>query len=401
MACGRTGRRHTLGWQHDRSLDAARLAHLAGAAGVVRGHRHPGHTPVQRELARTAPSALGLVCSAAAESTFCLMGSRAPRSRPSRIALVVAGGAGGRLLCRRPGGLAVLFFLSEARRRGSCSATYTLAVSDVSRDSAVHARRIPLAEGQSSERLLGCFARWFGWIPGGTAVVCALVCTFFTAFTGGSGVTILALGGLLLPALRQGRLSRPVLARAADRVGLTRAAPAARAAAHRLRDRGQQPIEDLFIGGVFPAADDALIAAWGVRGGVRRAATVTRFAWREGRGAPREPSGSCCSRSSCCLDLQRPATPVEVVGADRALRARHAGGHERELSFGRNLPQRVFDCLMIVGGVFIILGVAVGLTRLLVGAGIRRGCWNGRRRTSSSPLMFCSGSICSCSSSAA
>ena len=34
-----------------------------------------------------------------------------------------------------------------------------------------------------------------------TAVVCALLCTFFTVFTGGSGVTILALGGLLLPAL--------------------------------------------------------------------------------------------------------------------------------------------------------------------------------------------------------
>ena len=40
-----------------------------------------------------------------------------------------------------------------------------------------------------------------GWVPGGTAVVCAVLCTFFTAFTGGSGVTILAVGGVLFPAL--------------------------------------------------------------------------------------------------------------------------------------------------------------------------------------------------------
>ncbi|RZP27457.1 TRAP transporter small permease subunit, partial [bacterium] len=58
-----------------------------------------------------------------------------------------------------------------------------------------------LAQGNSSERLLRVFRAVTGWMPGGTAVVCAVVCAFFTVFTGGSGVTILALGGLLLPAL--------------------------------------------------------------------------------------------------------------------------------------------------------------------------------------------------------
>ena len=58
-----------------------------------------------------------------------------------------------------------------------------------------------LAQGNSSERLLRVFRAVTGWVPGGTAVVCAVVCAFFTVFTGGSGVTILALGGLLLPAL--------------------------------------------------------------------------------------------------------------------------------------------------------------------------------------------------------
>ena len=58
-----------------------------------------------------------------------------------------------------------------------------------------------LAEGKSSERLLRVFRAWFGWAPGGTAVAAATLCAFFTLFTGGSGVTILVLGGLLLPAL--------------------------------------------------------------------------------------------------------------------------------------------------------------------------------------------------------
>src|SRR2546425_8484224 len=59
-----------------------------------------------------------------------------------------------------------------------------------------------LSEGQSSRRLLRVFRALVGWVPGETAVVCAVVCAFFTAFTGGSGVTILALGALLFQALR-------------------------------------------------------------------------------------------------------------------------------------------------------------------------------------------------------
>ena len=58
-----------------------------------------------------------------------------------------------------------------------------------------------LAEGKSSERLLRVFRAWVGWTPGGTAIAAATLCAFFTLFTGGSGVTILVLGGLLLPAL--------------------------------------------------------------------------------------------------------------------------------------------------------------------------------------------------------
>ena len=74
-----------------------------------------------------------------------------------------------------------------------------------------------LAEGRASERLLRRVPRAVRLVPGGTAIVTVAVCAFFTAFTGGSGVTILALGGLLLPALLKDGYPREVLAGHADR----------------------------------------------------------------------------------------------------------------------------------------------------------------------------------------
>jgi len=58
-----------------------------------------------------------------------------------------------------------------------------------------------LSETQSSARLLQLTRLFFGWMPAGLAVVSLVSCAFFTALTGASGVTIVALGALLLPAL--------------------------------------------------------------------------------------------------------------------------------------------------------------------------------------------------------
>ncbi len=58
-----------------------------------------------------------------------------------------------------------------------------------------------MAEGKTPQRLVGLFRGFLGWMPGGVAIVALIACSFFTAFTGASGVTIIALGGLLLPIL--------------------------------------------------------------------------------------------------------------------------------------------------------------------------------------------------------
>lgn len=58
-----------------------------------------------------------------------------------------------------------------------------------------------LAEGGAPRRLVNLSRALLGWMPGGLAVVSLVACALFTAFTGASGVTIIAIGGLLLPAL--------------------------------------------------------------------------------------------------------------------------------------------------------------------------------------------------------
>jgi C4-dicarboxylate transporter DctM subunit len=62
-----------------------------------------------------------------------------------------------------------------------------------------------LAEGSAGRRLVRLSAAVFGYLPGGLAIVCLVSCAFFTAITGASGVTIVALGGILLPALLEER----------------------------------------------------------------------------------------------------------------------------------------------------------------------------------------------------
>jgi len=64
-----------------------------------------------------------------------------------------------------------------------------------------------LSESGAPQRLLQLSRALFGWVPGGLAVIALLVCAVFTAFTGATGVTIFALGGLLYPALIADRYS--------------------------------------------------------------------------------------------------------------------------------------------------------------------------------------------------
>ena len=139
-----------------------------------------------------------------------------------------------------------------------------------------------LAQGRVSERLLRVFRALVGGLPGGTAVVCVLVCAFFSIFTGVSGVTIVALGGVLLPALlKDGYRDRFAvgLLTASGSLGLL-LAPALPLIVYAVV--AEVPLEDLFIGGVLPGLVlIGLASAWGVREGVKTGIARRPFGWSE------------------------------------------------------------------------------------------------------------------------
>ena len=230
-----------------------------------------------------------------------------------------------------------------------------------------------LAEGKSSERLLRVFRAWVGWAPGGTAVAAAALCAFFTLFTGGSGVTILVLGGLLLPALvadgYRERFSVGLLT-ASGSLGLLFPLSLPLMLYGIVSQKAS--IEDLFIGGLLPGMLMlALLGALGVREGVITKAEKRPFRLREALAASWEAKWEIF-------------LPVFVVGAfmggfatlveSAPLAALYTLIVQRYIH--RDLPKwsdifRVTaDCVALVGSVLLILSVAAGLTDYLVYAEI-------------------------------
>ena len=229
-----------------------------------------------------------------------------------------------------------------------------------------------LAQGKASERLLRVFRAGVGWIPGGTAIVCVLLCAFFTVFTGGSGVTILALGGLLFPALlRDGyreRFSLGLLT-ASGSLGLL-FAPAMPLILYAIV--AEVAPDDLFVAGVLPGILlVGLVAAWGVREG-----RVT--------GAGRHPFGWPELRAALWVAKWELSIPFVVLGVlfsgfatlveTAAFTALYAvviqGLIHRDFPLGRGLHQAFTECVVLVGGVLVILGVAVGFSTYLFDANV-------------------------------
>ena len=290
---------------------------------------------------------------------------------PIGIVVVVAAVAGTPLFAIL-GGTAALLFMSDGVTPATVLIeTYSLSVSPT-------LPAIPLftlagfllAEGRASERLLRVFRAWFGWIPGGTAVVCAVLCSFFTVFTGGSGVTILALGGVLFPALlKDGYRERFALGllTASGSLGLL-LPPALPLILYAVV--AQIPIEDIFIGGILPGILlTTMVAAWGAREGLRSDAGRSEFRAQE----------VFASLLAAKWELAIPvlvlvamfsglATAVEAAALTALYALIVQALIHRDLSVRRDLPRAFTECVTVIGGVLIILGVAQGFTSYLVGA---------------------------------
>jgi tripartite ATP-independent transporter DctM subunit len=230
-----------------------------------------------------------------------------------------------------------------------------------------------LAEGKSPQRLLRMLRAWFGWIPGGTAIAAATLCAFFTLFTGGSGVTILALGGLLLPAMvKDGyreRFSIGLLT-ASGSLGLLFPLSVPLILFAIVVTAAHTPVDmkDMFIGGLLPGLlMIGLVGVLGMREALRQKVVGQAFHWREALdsvwAAKWEVMLPVIVLAALFSGFAKSAeiAPVAALFALIVQRFIH-----KDLPTNADVVRVISDCVSLVGGVLLILCVAVGLTRYFV-----------------------------------
>ena len=225
-----------------------------------------------------------------------------------------------------------------------------------------------LAEGSASRRLTRLFTACVGWMPGGLAIVATLVLAFFTPLTGASGITILSMGGLLLPVLVKAKYPERTslgLVTVSGSIGLLwfPSLPVFLYGFYASIDYAK-----LFIGGLLPGILLVLVVAgWGARRSWRAGVARTPFVASK--------AGAAMWEAKWELLL-----PVVVLGGI-------AGGYttlveaaaltvlytfvvecfiQRGLSVTRDLPRIFVECATLVGGFMIILSVALGFTNFLI-----------------------------------
>jgi tripartite ATP-independent transporter DctM subunit len=242
-----------------------------------------------------------------------------------------------------------------------------------------------LAESGASTRLVSLFEALFGAWRGGPAIATALVCAFFTSFTGASGVTILALGGLLMPILRTANYSEKSalgLLTGAGSLGLlfppclpvilysiiASTAMANLGAANA--SAGSVTMEKMFAGGLLPGLLMVVLTAWwGIRQQPREGVATKSFhpraAWHALWKAKWELLLPIIALTALFGGF---ATPVEAAAIVAAYALLVTAGIHRELRPLKDVPRVAKECGLLVGGVLLILGVALGFTHYLVEA---------------------------------
>ena len=227
-----------------------------------------------------------------------------------------------------------------------------------------------LAESNISRRLLEFFKASLGWLPGSTVLIVVLLCAFFTALTGGSGVTILALGAILYPILVEEGYSEVFslgLITTAGSLGLL--FPPSLPAIIYSVTAGINPI-DLFKQGFLPALFLLLVVV--SYGFYHRPPKQkkTKFSLKDSMQALSVAKWEIVIPILIVLGLFSGfATLVECA----ALLVIYVLFVElyiyKDMSIN-DIPKIVIDCATLVGGVLIILGFAMGFTGYLVDAQI-------------------------------
>ncbi len=233
-----------------------------------------------------------------------------------------------------------------------------------------------LAEGGAAKRLLALFNAWFGQLRGGPALVTVFLCAFFTSFTGASGVTIIALGGLLMPILlSSGYAERNALGllSGAGSLGLLFPPclpPILYSIVASSGGTTSVTIEEMFQGGLLPGlVMMGMTAAWGMACGPKREKREVAFDRREAWRTVWEAKWELLIPLVALVALFSGwATPVEAAAVTAAYAFVVEVFVYGDLKLGRDVARVVTECGLLVGGVLLIIGVALGFTHYLIDA---------------------------------
>jgi len=286
------------------------------------------------------------------------------------IAVVLAGALLGLPIFATLGGVALLLFWNEGVPVAAVPVeTYRLVASPV-------LPSIPLftfagyllVAGGANLRLLRVYQALLGWLPGGLAITTAVVCAVFT--WAGSGVTILAMGGLLLPMLVKARYPENFsigLINASGSLGLL-FPPSLPVILYGIYAR--TPIDQLFVGGFLPGLlMVSLVSAWGVWQAARNRAERTRFSAAEAVRAAWAAKWELAIPAIVLIGLFGGFGTLVEAGA---ITVAYVFFVEclvyKGLSARRDYAGVAKECVTVIGGVLLIVGVAVGFTNYLVDA---------------------------------
>lgn len=233
-----------------------------------------------------------------------------------------------------------------------------------------------LAEARTSNRLVRITSAFIGWMPGGLAIVAFIACAFFTAFTGASGVTIVALGALLYPSLCQAGYDERYslgLVTSSGSLGLL-IVPSVPlilygVVAQQMELSESFAMQDLFLAGILPALlMVVMLSGWSIwrhRGG---RIPVTEFSGRDAWAAVKDAKWEIPLPFVILGGIYSGYFAVSEAAAVTALYVTIVEvGVYREIA-PRQLVKIMRDSMVMVGGILLILGMSLGFTNFLVDA---------------------------------
>jgi tripartite ATP-independent transporter DctM subunit len=233
-----------------------------------------------------------------------------------------------------------------------------------------------LGESQTSRRLVRLTRALLGWMPGGLAVVAFVTCAFFTAFTGASGVTIVALGALLYPALKQAGFGEHFsmgLVTTSGSLGLLLPPSLPLILygiiAQQLNVGRDLAIGDLFLAGILPGClMIVLLSAWSVWVNRRHPIPLVPVSGREAWEALREAGWEIPLPLFVLGGIYGGFFAISEAAAVTALYVLVVEVFiYREIKL-RQLPGIMRESMIMVGGILLILGVSLASTNFLIDA---------------------------------